>query len=119
MSKTIEEAATRYAEEHRIPNSPITLRKTVNQNHIADAFADGADFALSHLWRSVEDGLSELEENECVIIRTKRDGKFKVAYFDRQCYEFDVKVGSNSCEIYRHTEITHFMPIPSLNLEQR
>lgn len=47
MNKTIGEAAMRYAETHRIPSCPITIREKVNQNHLQNAFIDGAAHVLS------------------------------------------------------------------------
>lgn len=106
MSKTIEDEAKQYAEEHRIPNCPITLRKTVNQNHIANAFQDGANFALTHQWRSVEDELPPIG-----ILFFCRDGaRVAICAYD----------GENICEVHSgdKCQMPFWMPIPSLNHEQ-
>lgn len=99
MTPTKEQQAQEYAEN--MGGTPYYIQAMYT------AFLDGYTACEQSMWRSVEDVLPALGENQCVVIRTKRDGKFKVAYFDRQCRVFDVKVGSYSCEIYRLCEITH------------
>jgi len=121
MTPTKEQKAQEYAEKKVQEIQPASCRRDKQiydaddiEYCFAEAYKDGYTACEQSMWRNVEEELPELGENQCAVIRTKRDGKFKVAYFDRQCRVFDVKVGSNSCEIYRLCEITHILPIPLL-----
>ena len=120
MTPTKEQQAQEYAEKKLkafckgTANDYDKLADYFDFFDVKDAFEDGYTACEQQMWHSVEEELPALGENQCVVIRTKRDGKFKVAYFDRQCRVFDVKVGSYSCEIYKLCEITHILPIPSL-----
>ncbi len=93
MSKTIEEAAVKYAEDKVLPETALR------------GFIDGAFFSLTHQWRSVEDELPPIDEDVVVLYLG-----FVIAYYDGE---------------YWHTTYgkrirpTHWLPIPSLNPEQR
>ncbi len=111
MSKTIEEAALRYAAQQVNHSDEFEDMAQVSSlkfsaNNLSHAFEEGADFALSHQWRSVEDELPEdgdylVYESGMILTIVRR---FKGYWSSAQ-----KPLG----------KILYWMPIPSLNPEQR
>ena len=66
---------------------------------------DTMSFALSHQWRSVED---ELPEKDVLVLVRFRDGDISTARHSGQGWR-----------VAGYNPPTHWMPIPSLNPEQR
>lgn len=138
MSKTIEEAAKEYAKE----NSWSVLGEGIPLTHVEEAESDFAwhlvefaNFALTHQWRSVEDEMPQIPEgkklvrvlalagDEPLVCWYTHSGRFITTLAAKERYSYDsvneVKVHLSS-EREDVTEIvTHWLPIPSLNLEQR
>ena len=98
MSKTIEEAALDYSQDKILPETALR------------GFIDGAFFALSHQWRSVEDGLPEDDDS---VFVSDENGYHIASYFNGEWY-------SSDDEFTRNPQMWMPIPsIPSLNSEQR
>lgn len=131
MTKTKDQQAQEYAEkktaaafDYISPNIDTTedLKIPVfTGEQIKQAYLDGYTAAEQSQWRSVEDELPE--ENQTALCRLD-DGEYIVARFDHMDVYNDDKGGvyavpewwvENGCESYTlGSEITHWMPIPSL-----
>lgn len=97
-------------------------RDTVKpSDNFEKGFMAGVSFRERSMWRSVEEELPE-EKQTCLCHLD--DGEYIVARFDHMDVYNDDKVGvyavpewwvENGCESYTlGSEITHWMPIPSL-----
>lgn len=109
MSKTIEEAMLRAWQEYRYgpdhefdPDEPIKPSANFEKG-----FEAGQNFALAHQWRSVED---ELPEDDDTVFVSDENGYHIASYFNGEWY-------SSDDEFTRNPQM--WMPIPSLNPEQR
>lgn len=113
-TKTIEEAALRYAVQQVNHSDEFEDMAQVSAlkfsaNDLAHAFEAGSDFSLTHQWRSVED---ELPEDDETVLTLSSCGHV-LAYYSKQD-EMWFAYGD-----YGDITPTHWMPIPSLNPEQR
>ncbi len=117
MNKTIEEAARierekvckdlKHAYEiHKDIQHYATATACIDKYAI-DLFKAGADFSLTHQWRSVED---ELPEDDDTVFVSDENGYHIASYFNGEWY-------SSDDEFTRNPQM--WMPIPSLNPEQR
>ncbi|MDO5395815.1 MAG: DUF551 domain-containing protein [Bacteroidales bacterium] len=120
MSKTIEEAVydaikpLLYENEFVADkNNPHFLDRWYEQSKAAEW---GANFALSHQWRSVEDELPE--KNGFYVVLSH--GELRTAYwwYDGWC-NTEPAGDWDYNPIKAVYGVTHFMPIPSLNPEQQ
>ncbi len=115
MSKTIEEAATLHA----IKAADTVILKGKMESHYAErarlSFIAGADFALTHQWRSVEDGMPEDDDVVLAEIAETADEhefiRYTIARYEDGCWIFQD-------DYFEDCTVTHFMYIPSLNPEQ-
>lgn len=125
--KTKEQLAQEYAEK-KVQNEYGISRETFIEascrfgyDDVVQANIDGYTAGEQSQWRSVEEELPE--ENLTALCRLD-DGEYIVARFDHMDVYNDDKGGvyavpewcvENGCESYTlDSEITHWMPIPSL-----
>ena len=101
LKKKIEEGAEDYA---RIVN-PSFINGSFDKYAIAQAFEDGAIWALGHQWISVEEALPE---RGCeVLVLDKRHETQIAVYIGLEWWHNPIGYGA----VYP----THWMPIPELN----
>lgn len=122
MSKTIEEAIhdaiMPLLEENEFvadKKNPHFLDRWYEQTKAAKW---GADFALSHQWRSVEDELPN--EDEEVLCRMKSNGAIVSGFIMKSKRTGRLEVATSPdfhFEDYGDYEPTHWMPIPELKTE--
>lgn len=109
MNKTIEEAATRYADENfnrhieTIQNCPWPEW----EESYAKAFEAGANFSLSHQWCSVED---VLPSDDTLVIAHSPNGRVEVLRYQDGVFRD---------ELQQAHYVDYWMELPSLNPEQR
>lgn len=119
MSKTIEEAAREYAKE----NSWSVLGEGIQLSCIEGADSDFAghlvEFAkeiLTHQWRSVEDELPE--DGDVVLAKIAETAdEHKFIQYSIACYIEGY--WSLQDTYFDDCTVSHWLPIPSLNPEQR
>lgn len=76
-----------------------------------DYFIEGADWALSHQWVSVEDELPKDKQN--VFIRLA-DGRSTSGWYSHSIEEWFISVGEIGGDDCLYEHVTHWMPIPPL-----
>lgn len=110
LQKRNEKAARDFNQKEGTPFALI--------GHVFNAFVDGANYALSNQWISVEEALPEYEED--VFVRfiehfQNNTDEFEVGYCTRwRTSDKSVKTDSKEFSIIGNMEITHWMPIPEL-----
>lgn len=115
MSKTIEEAAIEHALNAA---DAVILNGEMETNYVERArfsFIVGANFALTHQWRSVED---ELPGDEKVLCRMKSNGAIVSGFIIKSKRTGRLEVASAPDLYFKDHEgyePTHWMPIPKLN----
>lgn len=113
MSKTIEDAA----KEHAVKAYDTVLLRGEMESPYAEqarlSFIAGAQFALTHQWRSVEDELPLSEEDVMLRYENPLSGEESFAIGYRKDVQYFRSIDNHELTP------THFMPIPSLNLEKR
>lgn len=140
MNKTIEEAATKYAANQMQRVCEFDGLSDVGQAafdgyELAVAFEHGARFALSHQWCSVEEELPQIPEGkkmirvfamageESLVCWYTCHGRFITTFAAKEKYFYDsvkeVKVHLSPDREDVTEIVTHFMPIPSLNLKDQ
>lgn len=113
MTKRIEEAA----KQHATKADNTVILKGEMETHYAErarlSFIEGADFALTHQWRSVEDELPE-QCTTVLCVNANADPYCKWCWLS--FYVGDIFQDNADSKA---TFPTHWLPIPSLNPEQR
>lgn len=102
--KAAEDYADRLAE----------LRPTIFPD-IAEAFKDGADFALSHQWISAEERLPE--EGQEVLLYDANSIRHYIIGWRRKKSDNNSRWALSNGYV-EDKDITHWLPIPSLNPEK-
>lgn len=101
--KQIEKEAQRRTNKFKVPdNNLIAYEK---------GFVEGAEWALSHQWVSVEDELPPFEENVLVKIKLENLITNEIRH---RTNNPKVYVDKNKFAIYDYEVVTHWMPIPLL-----
>lgn len=110
MNKTIEEAAIEHALNAA---DAVILNGEMETNYVERArfsFIVGANFALSHQWRSVEE---ELPEDDTLAVVHSPNGRVEVLHYYDDAFQDELKQAH--CVDYWMA----LPEIPSLNPEQR
>lgn len=118
--RTIEEAATDYWYDN-VANS-MTLDE-VDETTFEDCFKAGADFALANQWVNVDDRLPEYDELKVVCAWTTGPKPVREILLAR-LGRFIGCDGEDLCAWYcgdtlLHNDVTHWMPIPEPNTEEK
>lgn len=108
----IRQAAEKYADDNFIDRIVKEEPWPTAKRAFAKAFIDGADFALSRQWVSVEDALPEIDKR--VLVRVPKTDcyleYYAVAYWDGEDF-----VEHQRSEVIRPS---HWLSIPTLNIEK-
>jgi hypothetical protein len=116
MNKTIEEAAIEHALNAA---DAVILNGEMETNYVERArfsFIVGANFALSHQWRRVEDELPPGDEK--VLCRLKSNGVIVSGFINKSKRTGRLEVFISPgfyVKGYGNSEPTHWMPIPLVN----
>ena len=106
LQKRIEEKSKELAQKYFPNEMNILARPNYEAQYVESACKEIATFTLQNQWISVEEELLPYDENGIskeVIVRTGFNTKRLDRYF-ANCKEWE----------YSHKNVTHWMPIPSL-----
>lgn len=118
QQKRIEEVAREYLlKEHISPLNAIMHQAASNaemQYHrdIENSFINGATYALTYQWISVEEALPEYEE--CVLAHFEGEDKVGEMFSQRSKPSDNLILDKNGFQVVGFTEVTHWMSIPKL-----